>query len=286
VADDLRLVRLLHPGREHDRATGTAWNQGAHRRRFMEQHGRYVRDGVAVDTALRFWGEWEPGAEILPFTPDPEPQAPRHLFQPVLRTYPERPQNTDPFVFGGFYYGWCRQSLKRHTLLQRLARGSIILFGSSLGGGFVLDTVFVVASFVEYFPSDIRTMPASDIYRTTTLIPAHDPPGQDASQVVSEGPHPLRLYTGATHAGPLLNGTFSFFPCLPAAQCSAGFPRPPVRFDPSSTTAEPNQKQGYRHRDLADLGEARRAWDEVVSQIAKKSLLMGVAADQPGPGRP
>jgi hypothetical protein len=65
----------------------------------MEHPGRYLRDGAAVETTLRFWGEWEPGGEPLPFAPRPEPHAPRHLFRPVFRTYPERPQNTDPLVF-------------------------------------------------------------------------------------------------------------------------------------------------------------------------------------------
>jgi hypothetical protein len=51
-----------------------------------------------------------------------------------------------------FLYSNCRQftSQLRPTRLQRLAPGSLILFGSNLRGRFVLDTVLVVGSRTPY----------------------------------------------------------------------------------------------------------------------------------------
>jgi hypothetical protein len=57
-------------------------------------------------------------------------------------------QNTDPMVFGdAFYYSNCRQHNWRKppnhpkpSEMQNLDLGSLILFGSMVGGEFVLDT--------------------------------------------------------------------------------------------------------------------------------------------------
>ena len=53
----------------------------------------------------------------------------------------ENPQNTDPFVFGGFAYTNCRQDYwskrrqaRRLTVMAHLAVGSMILFGSTRKG--------------------------------------------------------------------------------------------------------------------------------------------------------
>ncbi len=52
-------------------------------------------------------------------------------------------QNTDPLVFGDhFLYSNCRQ--RQNGKMRDLAHGSLVLFGSKLGGQFVLDTLFVV----------------------------------------------------------------------------------------------------------------------------------------------
>ena len=57
--------------------------------------------------------------------------------------------NTDPFIFGErFLYSNCKQlSGKR---IRSLARGSVVAFGSEKAGQWVLDTVLVVADFVDY----------------------------------------------------------------------------------------------------------------------------------------
>lgn len=55
-------------------------------------------------------------------------------------------QNTYPYVFGdNFLYSNCRQNDRRGPLrTQRLAVGSLILFGSQLAREFVIDAVFVL----------------------------------------------------------------------------------------------------------------------------------------------
>jgi hypothetical protein len=79
---------------------------------------------------------------------------PHHIFSP----YYQRPasyhrlQNTDPFVFGErFLFTICQQhTATGPTQLRFLERGSVILFGSSVGRRFVLDTVFVVSRWIDH----------------------------------------------------------------------------------------------------------------------------------------
>jgi hypothetical protein len=79
----------------------------------------------------------------------PQSGYPRYLHEPYWTTPPRHPkaQNTDPYVFGHRFP--IQQLPAEHQegpmRTQRLAAGSIILFGSGLRGEFVLDTVFVVA---------------------------------------------------------------------------------------------------------------------------------------------
>lgn len=56
--------------------------------------------------------------------------------------------NTDPFIFGDqFLYSNCKQPSSLR--LRSLDRGSVIAFGSRKAGRWLLDTVLVVACFVD-----------------------------------------------------------------------------------------------------------------------------------------
>lgn len=63
--------------------------------------------------------------------------------------------DTDPFVFHngeGFKYTYCRQFTRKGftpVSLRYLEKGSVILFGSTIGNEFVMDCCFVVADFID-----------------------------------------------------------------------------------------------------------------------------------------
>jgi hypothetical protein len=143
------VVQFPHPGSEHRPVpprVGTVmpWNRGPHKRKFLAAPGDYLLDGALQQGSLAFWGEWEPQSVVVDAWPK-EGRKPRFLHEPLYEAPPEgvKHQNTDPLVFGeSFLYTNCKQiTIKK---LQRLTPGSLILFGSGQGHGFVLDTVFVV----------------------------------------------------------------------------------------------------------------------------------------------
>jgi hypothetical protein len=147
-------VHFPHPGREHNpgRKSCQPWNTTTkHRRKFLRSLGRYVTaNGSLVEASLAFWGEWEAPSYVLKRWSE-KGELPRFLQEPVWEcpTFSGPRQNTDPWVFGDcFRYSNCKQMA--HKSLQTLPRGSVILFGSTLGLAsesgprFVLDTVFVV----------------------------------------------------------------------------------------------------------------------------------------------
>jgi len=163
------FVQFPHPGMEHNpgKAHRQPWNRSEHRRKFLRSHGRYVaRDGSTHDAPLVFWGEWE----LLELSNNGRKTEdfPRFLQEPVW----ERPtdsgprQNTDPWVFGDFFrYSNCKQSSQ--NALRTLAPGSVILFGSSLNGNFVFDSVFVVRDSQPFFPA--KPPEIDDAFRVCTV---------------------------------------------------------------------------------------------------------------------
>jgi hypothetical protein len=85
-------------------------------------------------------------------------------------------QNTDPWVWGDrMIYSNCKQVFgpeRRPTfmqrLTQRLTRGSVIRFGSTIDGEFCVDTVFVVASAEPWVPAEVADLDVEDAFKTCT----------------------------------------------------------------------------------------------------------------------
>lgn len=137
------VVHFPHPGGEHvPPGNDMGWNRGLHARKFLACPGTYIDDdGVAHDDELVFWGEWEaPSRVVRRWTR--RPGLPTVVHEPYW-TVPATDagvsrRNTDPWVFGDtFLYSNCRQLTpnRRPSALQRLPVGSLILFGSTVGGG-------------------------------------------------------------------------------------------------------------------------------------------------------
>ncbi len=285
--DRLCFVQFIHPGLEHepDSAIGRSWNVEMHRRKFLKQSGRYCSslDAAPAASKLVFWGEYEPPTARVKSYAHPVPDGPQFLFAPApVAFHPNDPplMNTDPFVFGErFLYSICKQNNKRGpTAMQRLARGSVILFGSGQHRSqFVVDTVFVVADYVDWNLSNYRERLKEVVppeYFHATLEPiAYEMKVRDLSPSQT-----FRLYLGATHEKPY-EGMFSFFPCLPAQVGEAkGFARPVLR---RAGIVTDNLTQGQRLNPQPDVAAVRALWTDVARQVLDQGLCLGVQADLP-----
>jgi hypothetical protein len=276
------VVQFIHPGGEHgaDQPGRKQWNEKLHKRKFLQVPGDQLtdRDGVPQPDDLVFWGEWEPESEVSPIAA-PVPAGPRFIHRPYYvrpSTYPGELQNTDPFVYGDrFMYTLCRQTKPfrgqfRPTFLRDLAPGSLILFGSLKGGGFVLDTAFVVADGTLH---DADTWTASlsglisDTYANVTMRPTYQ----------TAWPHQLRLYRAATPTT-RVGGMFSFVPCLPAGIGASGFARPIVALDGVIT---PGLMMGAKATRGVSLDDVTGLWNSVVTQVLDQDLALGTRFDLP-----
>jgi len=259
--DLLAIVHFTHPGKEHGLTKGEkkalckGWNMPVskpHARKFISSRGDYIdgRDCLQKNTLLLFWGEWEPDSEVIPLPDRPDDRYPEYVHTPFVRegledllknAAQQQPQNTDPFVFGKmFKYALCKQAQKnstdkngivrqRATNLAKLAKGSLILFGSNYPiGVFQLDTVFVVAGWKTYYANDIEHQ-----FKELENDGRVDKGYVDLVQKVCF-PKKLpelqniacRLYFGVTYAErDKFDGMYSFVPARPREKETAGFPR-------------------------------------------------------------
>lgn len=287
LQDELCFVQFIHPGKEHgpDSTGIKGWNTRPHRRKFLEIGGRYRRKGKNYRGPIRFWGEWEPQSEVESIK-SPVSNGPCWVHRPyyvVPRSY-RGLQNSDPFVFDGFYYGLCQQNtIRGPTQLRYLRKGSVILFGSCVGGQFALDTVFVVDNCVEFhLKSPVNELrehvrkPYVEANVKTWRESHENEVGCGATCDPTE-PQSFRLYFGATAKKPV-NDMFSYFPCQPAHECANGFARPIISF-PGIVTD--NLLQGKRLNRGVSAVQIKKRWKYVQRQVESAGLCVGVYAEMP-----
>ena len=199
--DRLRIVHFPHPGQDYPVCRTNAklsngvyavnWSEsGIHCRRLIKHSGAYVDIDWAFheDEELVFWNEWE-GPTFANDIKGRKNKASASFIH-VVR-YPEVPcvftssggcnfaggffgrygdlMNTDPCVFGKtFKYSVCRQTPK--GIMRQLAPGSLIVFGSRIGGEFYLDTMFVVGDVAfDYRDGSDLGLLCSKAYRNLTI---------------------------------------------------------------------------------------------------------------------
>ena len=281
-------MQFLHPGAEHlpDSPGVREWTriEDGHARKYLRCPGRCLRslDGTADEGEIGFWGEWEPPSRTEAMT-NPLPDGPRWIHRPYWsrQTSYRGLQNTDPFVFGDrFFYTGCLQYTKLGaTQMRNLARGSVILFGSKRPGRaeFTVDTVFVVADFIDHSFRNYRRKLVGVIpetYTAVTLSPWYADVGGCAAQELSRT---YRLYFGATIENPF-DGMFSFFPCVSGGRICSGFARPTIHI-PGVIT--PSMTQNKRLNPQQSLADVKLLWEEVVHQVLRHDLALGAFAALP-----
>lgn len=225
----------------------------------MRATGAYTSVHQQVRQAvLNFWGEWEAPSRVL-HTWDPLPGWPTYLHDPfwIHPDFDGYRQNTDPWVFGEcFRYSNCKQLSQR--ALRELPAGSVILFGSSLGDYFVLDTCFVVASSAPMVHVDRYLDEAFEVCTVASL---------------SDDIRGFWVHHGAT-ARDRVGGMFSFVPCAVSDGIATRFPRPIIEL---GRYVNPLSKQSPRGaKEMRPLDEVRRAWEQVAAQVHAQGLELGV----------
>ena len=271
MTDELMFVQFPHPGVEH-RPTGTwmEWNRRDHARKYLIAEATYVADGRECHGPVEFWGEWEPPSRVIETLQDHPAGYPRWLHAPhwEVPRHTRLLQNTDPLVLGTrFLYSNCRQ--ERNAKLRRLAPGSIVVFGSKLGGDFVIDTVLVVDDDSQsYRPA---TMLADGIEEWVKAV-VFDPLVRSASREFE-----FRLYSGRRYSG-ADDAPFSFVPCLPYKGSAKGFARPALRL-PARWIA-PKLAMGAKATP-ASPSELTDLWHEIAAAVTAAGLSLGVELQSP-----
>jgi hypothetical protein len=277
---DVRFVQFPHPGKEHGVGPSGVrrWPFGdkLHRRTFLQSPAVYrtALDGPDQRGDVAFWGEWEGEAELITKL-EPKGKGPHFLCAPNPRGEAPvaadgtPPQNTDPFVWGdAIAYIGCRQPGNKK--LRGLGRGSLILFGSNIAGGFVLDTALVVAGWVKHdyetFKEKLAGV-ASDAHMRAGVTPFH---GWGMKG-------PLRYYAGATPANNV-SGMYSFVPCQLANGVKSGFARPEIKLD---GLINPNLRQQARSSEPLDVATVAGLWRQVVGQVLDQRLALATRLELP-----
>lgn len=284
-SEKLCFAQFLHPGGEHQPDDGDLkrWNRGPHRRKFVRIPGRCIRDDESHRGPLVCWTEWEADSTVRERIARPLRHGPQVVYDP----YYSRPrkydglQNTDPFIFGGFFYTGCQQYTSRGpTQLRDLARGSVILFGSCIDRRhFVVDTVFVVDRHIDHSAATWRKRVAENVtegYIDVTLRAWYQASGGCRKKCVPDR-REFRLYFGATVHRPV-NGMFSFFPCQPYEEGTRGFARPRIHI---RGVVKDTLLQGKRLNPQPGLANTARLWNTVARQVQAQGLWLGVHATMP-----
>jgi hypothetical protein len=304
-----KLIQFFHPGSESKPNPGDfyrGWNTPNHTRSFLTAPGTCVSSTdsrAPVDAQLLFWGEWEGPATVRPIKANQNSTAksfPNYMFIPHSERYPETVEfengcnNTDPFVFGSeFIYCWCMQESK--PTLRQLERGDVILFGSQSGGDFVLDTVFVVSSFLEYAHPDELLKHIPDQPRVSAPLEFIEASIRPIKRKPNDEDKKFRLYRGATFDNPV-NGMFSYAPAMQASIASLGFARPTLTLPPNLFNDKQNQginitsdsvtisdEEKINEFNLTEdaMQSVQSLWQQVTNEVLSQGLQLGVRFQLP-----
>jgi hypothetical protein len=252
------------------------WNKkkySKHKRKYIKQEGYYLKnegDGTFEDSpskeTIYFWGEWEPQSYFVRLTDnESNKQLPNSLHTPVFSNKEKGLYNTDPFVFGNyFYYTNCKQPTLNNILEgEGLEKGSIIIFGTPYGKSFTLDTVFVVNNIYseEYYKNNRKDFP--DLLREATL---------DHRNFLDKDP-PNKIFTGLMYHESR-GSFFSFVPCASGEKGKQGVKRPFLPFKKF------NLKNG-RGPKIIEGFTPEEFWNKVVNKILEDGYHLGIQVDLP-----
>jgi len=242
-------------------------NKRPHYRKFIKNKGEYIYDLDLKPKKcnLLFWGEWE-GNSFFRLIGNGK-GTPNGIHEPFQSIVIHGHQNTDPYVFGEYFkYAVCSQT----GIMKTLDNGSLILFGTTIKQGFLLDTVFVVKC---NEPADIirNTNGAkySQVYKEETL-----------NQLCEYLKVPfcynieIKLYRGQTYWE--CNNYFSFVPCR---KVESG-PFDKILLDNKSFPWLSKCRQGHPFRHLIGR-KPIDIWNEIANFLLKQKFYLGIRFSEP-----
>lgn len=297
--EQLCFIQFTHPGGEHNLlrkeklALYKEWNYGKHQRKFMKVKGAYTDGTVQTETDdLYFWGEWEPESKVSALSTSTPTSFPKYIHLPELNLtkkhkavapkYDEKGrtrQNSDPFVFDNhFLYCCCKQGL----LHCKLAKGSIILFGSTINqttpdAYFAIDTVFVVGDDKHFTPQNAKITLKGFVPDEYYEIMGFDMWGGTEESI---------CYKGATIDNPI-SGMYSFVPCKVGTNGKDGFERPHLKsadlqelesiiLDTGRHFITDNLNSAPKKTILVSLDMSKIIYDKICKIIINQGFVMGV----------
>lgn len=284
----LLIVQFPHPGKEYikscfehgvDKSLTKPWTEisaKSHHRSFLQCEGTYrAGNGKTGIGSLNFWGEWEGPADVK-FLKPALGDDPKWLLTPRYPKKTESGMNTDPFVFNGpFRYSFCRQENK--VSLRNLAVGSMVLFGSTKDGRFVLDTVFVVGKNCGTFESYSKKK-SLGLFGQMNIgaILKEAGAGQCGGKKCGEAPQ-ATAYAGATPESPA-NGIYSFAPAKLASGKDSVFARPVLDEDVFGEFISPNLSQNIKNTP-ASPADIVKIWKTLTQTLLQQGFVLGVRFD-------
>ena len=277
------IIQFPHPGGEHNNKTGTKWNTGSHKRKYLKVKGSYLKtlSSKPIKDTVYFWGEWEAQSHVTPISGVIKHNFPKYIFEPCYKL-PVGTANTDPFVFGNqFYYCICKQG--HYPALRNLDKGDMILFGSNLNKHFVLDTVFVIKDWQEFEIKDLASLKSkfNDAFYHASLEPIinakqvtskciavdtktglclpENGDNNDDDKTVLNGKY--RIYEAVMYSDKdSFNGIFSYSPCLPDPVGRNGFARPII----NHSSVSQGLNQGIK---IIKNEDVVKVWNEITTSI-------------------
>jgi len=277
------IIQFLHPGSEHRPDNPPLnnhkdWNTNGHKRKFFMHKGDYVDNNQVQCGYLMFWCEWEPPSHVVPLNQNGNNLYPAWLHISDLPNpipHGQQLQNTDPYIFDTeFKYLLCQQfrpnPFPHPTQLSILDIGSLILFGSVINARspnafFQLDTVFVVADWIDYNPHNnpLNIPQISQMYFDIVY---------DKAFFNNQIDIDLRLYRGATFNN-RINGMYSFVPAQIFNGQDFGFPRIGLM---NMNYITNNLTQSFRITNNLPNNIIHDFWDNLVQISRQNNCIEGV----------
>ena len=156
-----------------------------------------------------------------------------------------------------------------------------MLFGSCVGGSFVVDTVFVVDDWIDHDAGSYKALlcgMAPDAYWDVTLKPRYsNESGRKVCLCLPGEGLSWRLYFGATYNNQV-DGMFSFVPCTLSEDTPNGFAHPSINL---TGTVNPRLVRNYRRELKSRLSDVAELWHRVVDQAESQGLSLGVSFEVP-----
>ncbi|WP_437937585.1 hypothetical protein [Sorangium sp. So ce341] len=284
-----RVFVLPHSAAErlpHKKSSRCDWPLAheAHARKFIEVNGQWLSglDSRPSRGNIRIWCEYEAPTTVTPIHPahSEHPTFLHHIDVSALHAVASarmsrRHLNTDPWIWDdGFVWSVCKHFTPKRNFradVANLKSGDVVLFGSSINGNWVLDTVFVAASQpIPYKYPHIANPALSPAYR------------ECVSEPLSIHRLPLRIALGAPYrAGQRL---FSFAPGIPSTQ-GMSFPRVDIsniirkiRLN-NGQLAKPSNRQALASGTYP--GGNGRLWHELANMTFDAGLVLGFSFEHP-----